>query len=93
MRIIAFLFGLILLFPGVCAFGFMAAGITALPPLGSAEWRDSSIWGIMFVAAIGWGFCYLISFGGVMMMRAALKPRGKDAPAGSDPDDEPPGLA
>jgi len=83
MRIIAFLFGVVLLAPGVCAFGFMAAGITALPPLGSAEWRDFDIWGMIGVAAVGWGFCYLISFGGVMLMRGALKP-GKPPPPPGD---------
>ena len=92
MRVVAFLFGLILLLPGACALGFLVMGLSALPSLGSAEWRDSSIWGIMFVAALGWGFCFLISFGGIMMMRAALKPQKPEAPAGPRPDDEPPNL-
>jgi hypothetical protein len=86
MRVIAFLFGLVLLLPGVCAFGFLLVGITTLPPLGSAQWRDSSIWGIIGIATIGWGFCFLISFFGIMMIRAALD-RASNTPRDREPDE------
>ena len=74
MRILAFLIGAILLLPGACALSFLVMGLTALPPLGSAEWRDGSIWGIIGIAIVGWGVCFLISFGGLMLIRNALKP-------------------
>ena len=84
MRIIAFLFGLILLFPGACALGFLVMGVTALPPLGSGEWRDSGVWGMIGIATIGWGFCFLISFGGMMIIRGAVKPSVKPPPQDSN---------
>ena len=74
MRVVAFLFGLILLLPGACALGFLVMGLSALPSLGSAEWRDSAVWGMIGIATVGWGFCFLISFGGILLMRGALKP-------------------
>jgi hypothetical protein len=83
MRFIAFAIGLILLLPGACAFGFLIMSIPALPSLGSAEWRDAAIWGMIGIATVGWGFCFLISFGGVMLMRGALKP-GKPPPPPGD---------
>jgi hypothetical protein len=86
MRILAFLIGVVLLLPGACAFGFMLAGITALPPLGSAQWRDGDVWGIIGVATLGWGFCYVISFGGILLIRNALKREKPPAPdAGGSP--------
>ena len=75
MRVVAFLFGLVLLLPGACARGFLVMGVSALPPLGSAEWRDSGTWGIIGIATVGWGLCFLISFGGILMMRSALNPK------------------
>jgi hypothetical protein len=89
MRVVAFLFGLILLLPGACAFAFMLGGISALPSLGSGEWRDSAIWGMIGIATIGWGFCFLISFGGIMIMRGALNPT-PEPPQERDPPEPPP---
>jgi len=89
MRVVAVLFGSLLLLPGACALTFMLVGVTALPPLGSAEWRDSGLWGMILIATIGWGFCFLISFAGIMMIRGALNPP-QNAP--NDPEPPPPGA-
>jgi hypothetical protein len=83
MRVVAILIGIVLLLPGACAFGFLVAGVSALPPLGSGEWRDSGVWGMIGIATVGWGLCFLISFGGVMLIRNAVKsppPLGPGAP-------------
>jgi hypothetical protein len=90
MRVVAILIGLILLLPGACAFGFLVAGLSALPPLGSEEWRDGNIWGLIGVATVGWGLCFLISFGGVMMIRNAIK--SDPPPPAQTGDSEPPAL-
>jgi len=74
MRILAFVFGVILLAPGACALTFMAMGITALPPIGSAEWGDPEIWGFIAFALFGWGICFLISWGGIVLIRNAINP-------------------
>ncbi len=37
MRVLAFVFGVILLAPGACALAFMGLGFGALPSLGSAQ--------------------------------------------------------
>ncbi len=89
MRVVAFLIGLILLLPGACALTFLVLGLSALPPLGSAEWRDGQVWGLMGVAALGWGFCFLISFGGILLIRNAVKSEPPPAKTG---DSEPPAL-
>ncbi len=85
MRVIAFLFGVILLFPGACALTFMFIGVTALPALGSAEWRDLTIWAFIAFALVGWGVCFLISYGGILIMGQALKPRSAAPPASNPP--------
>ena len=92
MRVVAFLFGLILLLPGACALGFLVMGLSALPSLGSAEWRDSAVWGMIGIATVGWGFCFLISFGGILLMRGALKP-SRELPPDAPGDQEPGGTA
>ncbi len=73
MQVVAILIGLILLFPGACALTFLVLGVSTLPPLGSAQWRDSDMWGIIGIATLGWGFCFLISFGGIMLIRNAIR--------------------
>ncbi len=90
MRAVAFLFGLILLLPGACALGFLVMGVSALPSLGSSEWRDSAIWGMIAIATVGWGICFLISFGGIMLMRSALN-SARDRPGKAERDDSPSG--
>jgi len=91
MRVVAILIGIVLLLPGACAFGFMLAGVSALPSLGSAEWRDGDVWGMIGVATVGWGLCFLISFGGILLIRNAIRsdppPGSVTPPLGSD---EPP---
>jgi hypothetical protein len=90
MRVVAFLFGLILLLPGACALGFLVMGVSALPSLGSSEWRDSAVWGMIGIATVGWGLCFLISFGGVMIIRGALRLTA-DSPRDAGTDDSPSG--
>ena len=87
MRVIAFLIGLVLLLPGACAFVFLLGGVTALPELGSGEWRDPNVWGLIGIAASGWGVCFLISFGAIIVMRNAL--RSPPQPSPSPPPDLP----
>lgn len=83
-RALAILFGLVLLLPGACAFVFMIGGISALPPIGSAEWASGDIWGLIGIATLGWGFCYLISFAGVMIIRGAARPAAPPPPRTPD---------
>jgi hypothetical protein len=86
MKIVALLVGIILLLPGACALSFLVMGISALPSLGSAEWRDGDVWGMIGIATVGWGFCFLISYGGIMLIRNTFKPETPPAPppAGED---------
>lgn len=77
MRVLAFLFGLILLLPGACALGFMSFLIPeafAHPPNSSDVAQMAMLWAV----------CLLISFGGVVLIRNALRgqaPR-RDPPTG-----------
>jgi len=82
MRVIGFLFGLILLFPGACALGYMALGVTLSPDLKASDWLSPVLWIIIAVALGGWGICFLVSYGGVRMMRYALKPDTRKPPPG-----------
>ena len=86
MKIVALLVGIILLLPGACALSFLVMGLPALPPLGSAQWRDGDVWGIIGIATVGWGLCFLISFGGIMLIRNTFKPDAPPPPpqAGED---------
>jgi hypothetical protein len=88
MKIVAFLVGVILLLPGACALSFLVMGISALPPLGSAQWRDSSVWGIIGIATVGWGFCFVISYGGIMLIRNVFK-SGPPRPGDREPPSPP----
>lgn len=65
MRILAGLFGIILLLPGLCSLGFMVMEHSP------GELASSPI-------VLLWLICFGISFGGIMMIRYAL--RGKAPP-------------
>ena len=58
MRVLAFLVGVILLLPGACSLGFMVMSI-----------GDSSLGPIPLL----WFVCFLISAGGVVLIRKALR--------------------
>jgi hypothetical protein len=63
MRVLAFLVGIILLLPGACSLGFMALFI------GSGGGGDVAPYTLL------WLVCFAISFGGVMLIRSALRRR------------------
>ncbi len=70
LRALLLLFGVILLLPGACSLGFMAAF------LGSGSTSDVGLLSLL------WLFCFAVSFGGIMMIRrAVVGPR----PLPSDP--------
>ena len=60
LRVLAFIFGVILLLPGACSLGFMAIF------LGSGSLGDLGPLPLL------WPVCFAISFGGVMMIRRAI---------------------
>ncbi|HXT07061.1 MAG TPA: hypothetical protein VN715_09015 [Roseiarcus sp.] len=61
MRVLAFIFGVILLLPGACSLGFMAI------LLGSGSLGDIGPLPLL------WLICFAISFGGIMMIRSAIR--------------------
>jgi hypothetical protein len=70
LRALAIVFGVILLLPGACSLGFMAL------MLGQPNGGDAG--GL----ALLWLICFAISFGGVMMIRSAIRgPRRRDPPS------------
>ena len=78
LRILALLFGIVLLLPGVCSLGFMAAFVP------EALARPSNA-GDLVPLGLLWAFCFAISFGGFLLIRNALrglKPRPADPPPG-----------
>ena len=64
-RALALLFGIILLLPGVCSLGFMAAFI---PELGRPGLTND-----LGPFALLWVFCFAVSFGGVLIIRNAMR--------------------
>jgi hypothetical protein len=62
MRVLAFLFGVILLLPGLCSLGFMAI------------YHDPSDLASSPIVLL-WLVCFGVSFGGIMMIRYALRGR------------------
>jgi hypothetical protein len=67
VRVLAFLIGVILLLPGACALGFMALSIGDRMSLGPIP--------------LLWLVCFLISAGGVALIRSALRgPPPRDPP-------------
>jgi hypothetical protein len=76
LRVLAFLFGLILLLPGACSLGFM---VFFVPD----AFNHPSNAGDLAPLALLWAFCFLVSFGGVVLIRNAIRgqaPR-RDPPA------------
>jgi hypothetical protein len=65
MRVLAVLFGIILLLPGLCSLGFMAI----LLPAG-ASGGNASVYGMF---GLLWIVCFAISFGGILMIRAGIR--------------------
>jgi hypothetical protein len=70
-RAITIVFGLLLLLPGACALGFMGLGVSMLPTVGSSEWND--VWPMAGLGLVLWSVCFAISFGGIMLIRRALR--------------------
>jgi hypothetical protein len=62
MRVLAVLFGIILLLPGLCSLGFM---VVLLPGSTNAN-ALAPFW-------LLWIVCFAISFGGFMMIRAGMR--------------------
>jgi hypothetical protein len=70
MRVLAVIFGVILLLPGLCSVGFMVA-------LSGSHGVESPI-------VLLWLVCFAISFGGILMIRNGLRGRRPPAPAMPD---------
>jgi hypothetical protein len=66
LRVLALLFGVVLLLPGVCSLGFMAMFIP------DAVSRSGAAGELAPLAAL-WAVCFAISFGGVLMIRNAVR--------------------
>jgi hypothetical protein len=86
MRVVVFLFGLVLLLPGACSLGYM---VLVLPSEFKSTYNDP----YLSLAELLWAVCFLISFGGVLMIRYAWRdvrgerrggPRSGDPPTKRD---------
>ncbi|MDE3177674.1 MAG: hypothetical protein KGM15_16355 [Pseudomonadota bacterium] len=77
LRALGLLVGALLLLPGACSLGFMVffIGAALQSPSGSGA-------GDLGPLTLLWMFCFLVSFGGVAMIRAALR---RPNPAPLDP--------
>jgi hypothetical protein len=76
LRVLAIVCGLLLLLPGACSLGFMVIFIP------DAIRHSNSAGDIAPLAGL-WAFCFLVGFGGVVMIRNAIRgqaPR-RDPPA------------
>ena len=82
LRVLGAIVGVILLLPGVCSLRFMAV----LVP--DTLKRPSHVSDLGALEAL-WLFCFAISFGGILMIRAALRRSGPTPPRTGDP---PPGA-
>jgi hypothetical protein len=72
MRVLAVIFGIILLLPGLCSLGFMVAFA------GSSGVGSSPI-------VLLWLVCFAISFGGFLMIRNGLRGPRPPAPPNGPP--------
>ena len=71
MRVLAVIFGVILLLPGLCSLGFMVA------------MQGSS--GVESPIILLWLICFAVSFGGILMIRNGLRGRRPPAPPNGPP--------
>jgi hypothetical protein len=73
MRVIVFLFGVILLLPGACA---LVSAAVFVPDM----LRHPSDLGEAAPLTLLWLFCFAVSFGGILMIRRAMSKSGKTPP-------------
>jgi hypothetical protein len=73
MRVVLFLFGLVLLLPGACSLTYMAL---ILPNEFKSTYNDP----YLSLAEMLWAFCFLVSFGGVLLIRYAWRISRDDGP-------------
>ena len=73
MRVLAFLLGLVLLLPGACSLGYMAL---IIPNEFKSTYNDP----YLPFAAMLWAFSFLVSFGGVLLIRYAWRISRDDGP-------------
>ena len=64
MQVLAIIGGVILLLPGLCSLGFITLSVSNLSRGGM---RDAASWAPL------WIVCFAISFGGIMMIRRAIR--------------------
>jgi hypothetical protein len=64
MQVLAIIGGVILLLPGLCSLGFITLSVSNLSRGGM---RDAVSWAPL------WIVCFAISFGGIMMIRRAIR--------------------
>jgi hypothetical protein len=76
LRVLALLFGVVLLLPGVCSLGFMAMFIP------DAVSRSGASGELAPLAAL-WAACFAISFGGFLLIRNAVRGPAKGGDASS----------
>ena len=82
MQILAFLLGLVLLLPGGCSIGYMAL---ILPSEFKGAYHDP----YLSIAEWVWAFSFLVSFGGILLIRNALRVERDDRPRTGDPPAKP----
>jgi len=82
LRVLALLCGLVLLLPGACSLGYM---VLTLP----SEFKNTHNDPYFSLAVWLWAFCFLISFGGVLMIRYAWRDARGERPRGRRSGDPP----
>jgi len=75
MRVVAALFGIIMLLPGLCSLGFMGVFL-------SGFFRGGSGGGVGGLIPLLWLVCFGISFCGILLLRFAFTGARKGGPSG-----------
>ena len=82
LRSFAFLFGLVLLFPGGCSISYMAF---IIPSEFKSTYNDP----YLSIAEWVWALSFLVSFGGILLIRYALRVERDERPRTGDPPTKP----
>ena len=84
LRALAFLLGLVLLLPGGCSIVYMAL---IIPGEFKSTYHDL----YLPIAELVWAFSFLVSFGGILLIRNALRVERDEGPRTGDPPAKPKG--
>jgi hypothetical protein len=82
LRIFAFLFGVVLLLPSGCSIGYM---VLIIPNEFKSTYHDP----YLSIAEGVWAFSFLVSFGGILLIRNALRVERDERPRSGDPPAKP----